>query len=206
MRVSPRRGQLASLASSALADRSTNNGRKSRSGLPLNRACSSWTTRVKSSKSSNRTRTSNCHKRSSRGSRPGTTLAVDSPVSTTSHRTRRTVRGCQRTRPLSPVIVGPIMGCRGERSLPGLGGSSCSLPSSAQRRPSWSGIVSHPQRGSGPLGMIPSFVAGSASALPCTDASSDPRSRTRRRTDVPWVRWCRHTWFQATGWAPSINP
>ena len=115
-------------------------------------------------------------------------------------RTRRTptVRGCQRTRPPSPVIVGPLMGCRGERSLPGLGGSSCSLPSSAQRRPCWSGIVSHPQRGSGRLGMISQFVAGSASAPPRTDASSYPRSRTRRRTAHHGSAW--------PAWAPSMNP
>jgi hypothetical protein len=23
-------------------------------------------------------------------------------------------------------------------------------------------------------------------------------------SDVPWVRWCRHTWFQATGWGGLV--
>lgn len=48
--------------------------------------------------------------------------------------------------------------------MPWLGGSSCSPSSSAQRRPYWSGIVPHPQYGSGPLGMITSAVAGSIRA------------------------------------------
>src|SRR6478735_7505692 len=37
------------------------------------------------------------------------------PVSTTSHRTRTDSARLPATRPLSPVVVDPIMGCRGER-------------------------------------------------------------------------------------------
>jgi Helix-turn-helix domain len=39
-------------------------------------------------------------------------------------------------------------------------------------------------------------VVGGLSA----DAGHGDR-RAGRLGDVPWVWWCRHTWFQATGWA-----